>query len=663
MKNKKARIILLSLASALIIIVSLVVGSMLSSTVNNESTTSAESRQGGFMGINPASFTAGTTTYAEQFSNDPVLAQLMAQHNGKAVGDVITAADITATTRLEFMSKNISDISGIEAFVNIDYLELTYNNISVIPPGLAQLTNLRFLYLGGNQISVIPLELCNMNSLLQLYLHSNAITVVPNEIANLNKLQLLDVSNNQLQAIPPIIGTMTTLTNFKFMSNNITVLPPEFGNLINLTSFHFNKNKISVLPDIFQNMTKITTITGNDNLIQVIPPSLYSLLSNPSTPYFDFKRNNIIDLPSNIYNLTLNAGQFDFQTNTRPVTQAGYVDETFTFAALPIESQIQDYVPALFFAYALVMPDGSETALNSSQYNLANGQFAITDTSLLQQEGNYILKPTVNYNSWKFERTFTLTTPVPSSSLPPDDSSEAPNSGTAPIPSSSEAPSSAPPPIPGPSSGTTPISSSAPAGTSSATSSSLSSSQPSSAGSSSNQSTSRASSSSIVSSAGTPASASSATSSFSSSPAPSESTATSMPSNQEKRESLRADLIDQGVPTFQFGNTRVPFTGGGERFVWSLLSLLIMIASAVLAALVLIKMLINKRKGEDITNDLFKIIAAAIGAVSLISFFIMYNLRSLMVIADSKTILFALLLAAEIILLVWKNIMKKIHSK
>lgn len=122
-------------------------------------------------------------------------------------------------------------------------------------------------------------------------------------------------------------------------------------------------------------------------------------------------------------------------------------------------------------------------------------------------------------------------------------------------------------------------------------------------------------------------------------------------------------MINQGVPTLQFGSTRVPLLGGSEGFVWSLLSLLLMIASTILAVLVLAKMLISRRNGEDTENDLFRIIAVAIGAVSLIGFFILYNLNSLMVILDIRTIFFAVFLSIEILLLVMVKVKNNGYSR
>lgn len=125
----------------------------------------------------------------------------------------------------------------------------------------------------------------------------------------------------------------------------------------------------------------------------------------------------------------------------------------------------------------------------------------------------------------------------------------------------------------------------------------------------------------------------------------------SNPTNNERREETREQLIEAGVPTLQLGNTEVPLFGGGQKFVWSLLSLMLMISSVITATLIAIRMLIMHKDGQHDNRRIFKFISIAIGIISLISFMILYNLNSLMVFIDIKTILFALLLAAELLVL------------
>jgi internalin A len=73
---------------------------------------------------------------------------------GKPPGEEITAAEMTALTKLVANKKNIADLAGIEHCVNLAMLELRYNEISDLSH-LANLTNLTSLGLFENQISDI----------------------------------------------------------------------------------------------------------------------------------------------------------------------------------------------------------------------------------------------------------------------------------------------------------------------------------------------------------------------------------------------------------------------------------------------------------------------------------------------------------------------------
>lgn len=246
--------------------------------------------------------------------------------------------------------------------------------------------------------------------------------------------------------------------------------------------------------------------------------------------------------------------------------------------------------------------------------------------------------------------------PVPSSSVPASSkpaSSSKPVSSSAPISSRVSASSIAPVPSTVPSSSTAPVSSRA-VSSSRASSSSTSSSRIASSSRSASSSSSASSSASDSSSGSVPVPSVAPVSGGGSEPPD-----TSNISNEERREEAREQLIDSGVPTLRLGNTQVPLIAGSQKFVWSLLSLMLMIGGVITSMLVAVKMLIMKRNGQQDDNRMFKLISIIIGVISLISFFILYNLSSLMVLIDIKTIFFVLFLAGELLILYFSKIRYK----
>lgn len=222
-----------------------------------------------------------------------------------------------------------------------------------------------------------------------------------------------------------------------------------------------------------------------------------------------------------------------------------------------------------------------------------------------------------------------------------------------PTPSSTPSSSSSRPPV----SSSSSSSSSSTSSTSSSSSSSTSSRPTSSSGPVSSTSGSVSSTSSSASISGRTVSSSSSPSESSSSTAPVSSIANNGGDNStpltpenvaQQREDTRERLIEAEVPTVQIGNTQVPLFGGGEKFTWSLVSLLLAIAGFVIAVALVIRFILTRNQRLHTTSMLFEIASIVLGVLSCILFFVFYNLNSLMVFMDAKTILFALLLAGEL---------------
>ncbi|MDJ0731003.1 MAG: COR domain-containing protein [Crocosphaera sp.] len=107
-------------------------------------------------------------------------------------------------------------------------LSLNNNQISNIPPEIAELEFLKILSLNNNQISNIPPEIAQLNSLQKLSLDNNQISSIPPEIAQLNSLQRLSLSDNQISNIPPEIAQLNSLQILS-LSNN--PLNPELKSI------------------------------------------------------------------------------------------------------------------------------------------------------------------------------------------------------------------------------------------------------------------------------------------------------------------------------------------------------------------------------------------------------------------------------------------------
>ena len=97
----------------------------------------------------------------------------------------------------EFIIENIT-INDINVFNNMkeeDYLDITElnlsdNEISIIPESISLLINLQILHLSSNNITIIPESIGSLYNLQKLNLGYNQITVIPESIRDKLYLKL-----------------------------------------------------------------------------------------------------------------------------------------------------------------------------------------------------------------------------------------------------------------------------------------------------------------------------------------------------------------------------------------------------------------------------------------------------------------------------------------
>uniref|UniRef100_A0A8C2FZ52 Erbb2 interacting protein n=1 Tax=Cyprinus carpio TaxID=7962 RepID=A0A8C2FZ52_CYPCA len=121
------------------------------------------------------------------------------------------------------------------------------------------------LYLDANQIEELPKQLFNCQLLYRLSLPDNDLTVLPPGIANLINLRELDVSKNSIQEFPEIIKNCKVLAIVEASVNPISKLPEGFTQLLSLTQLYLNDAFLEFLPASFgRSMHKLTQLERLD---------------------------------------------------------------------------------------------------------------------------------------------------------------------------------------------------------------------------------------------------------------------------------------------------------------------------------------------------------------------------------------------------------------
>lgn len=173
---------------------------------------------------------------------DPVLADMVRSTIGKP-DDVITPEEAEAVRRLDLSNEwqryisgtaVIKDLSGLEYFRNLEYLDLSDNAITDIQ-SLEHLTNLSVLSLAGNPVSDIS-ALNGLTSLKILTL-SNCQAQDYSPLSNLVNLELLKLDNSTIVDLSAL-GSLKKL-KYLYLANSLT---DDFSPLAEITKNLLDKD-------------------------------------------------------------------------------------------------------------------------------------------------------------------------------------------------------------------------------------------------------------------------------------------------------------------------------------------------------------------------------------------------------------------------------------
>ena len=194
-------------------------------------------------------------------------------------------------------------------------LDLSGQNLSILPPEIGNLTQLKKLILGkyqydengnyidiiGNNLRVFPVEIGLLNNLEELQIAANQVSNLPSEIGQLTNLQSLHLSRNQLRNLPSEIGQLTNLQSLYLSVNQVSNLPSEIGQLTNLQSLHLSINQVRNLPSEIGQLTNLQSLHLWGNKLRNLPSEIGQLTNLQS---LDLSGNQLSSLPSEIGQLT-----------------------------------------------------------------------------------------------------------------------------------------------------------------------------------------------------------------------------------------------------------------------------------------------------------------------------------------------------------------------
>ena len=208
----------------------------------------------------------------------------------------ITIADAEKLTRANLRnwsvdslddSNTIHNLTGLEHFNNLVYLNFSNNKVSNLTP-LENLTSLEELYFSNNKVSnLTPLEnlflksldfsgnqvsdltpLGVLDSLEDLFFTDNKVSKL-DTLQYLHSLKTLDFSKNKVSDLTPL-GGLDSLTKLVFDGNKVSDLTP-LENLKSLENLLFSDNKVSDLTPL-ENLKSLKELIFIGNQVSDLTP-------------------------------------------------------------------------------------------------------------------------------------------------------------------------------------------------------------------------------------------------------------------------------------------------------------------------------------------------------------------------------------------------------
>lgn len=176
------------------------------------------------------------------------------------------------------LSNEGMDNETFSQLTSLEYLDLSNNNLSVVPKGLPR--NLLLLHLEKNSIRSIPGDaLTSVRNLEYLLLHNNQLrsrAIHPAAFQGLKKLHTLHMYNNHLERVPR--GLPRRAKTLMLLHNSISELGRnDLALLYTLTELNLSYNQLTsarIHRDAFRKLKVLETLDLSGNNLHSLPPGL-----------------------------------------------------------------------------------------------------------------------------------------------------------------------------------------------------------------------------------------------------------------------------------------------------------------------------------------------------------------------------------------------------
>ncbi|MDI1255786.1 MAG: T9SS type A sorting domain-containing protein [Flavobacterium sp.] len=149
----------------------------------------------------------------------------------------VTQQEAATVTYIAVSNYNLTDLTGIEYFVNLTYLDCNMNNIASLD--LSALSNLQTLFCSNSHISTLALP--SSSALTTLSCNQNNLTEL--DLSAQSQLQTVNCAQNYITSL--MLNNSPTIQTLLVNNNQLSSL--DLSAQINLLTLYCNNNTLSVL--------------------------------------------------------------------------------------------------------------------------------------------------------------------------------------------------------------------------------------------------------------------------------------------------------------------------------------------------------------------------------------------------------------------------------
>lgn len=254
----------------------------------------------------------------KSFANLPVLMKLELQNNLLTQFSFAYFENFSNPLQLNLSRNQLSKCDATNMIVNLEVLDLRYNNFNKVPKCLEGVALLRRLFLDFNTIASLEHNnLMHLTSLEQLTLQQNAITYIHKKaFFGLQNLQILDLSKNLISHLH--MGQFSSMPRLRILNlsnNNIKYLPKDaFSNTL-LEMLDLSNNAFLVVPSISLSEVgfSLRHFSISNNNIDHIDSTTFPDI--PFLQHLDLSSNKLTILPDNVFTSLSLLQKLDLSSN------------------------------------------------------------------------------------------------------------------------------------------------------------------------------------------------------------------------------------------------------------------------------------------------------------------------------------------------------------